>query len=315
MLPIIDSHQHFWDLAANDHPWLRGQRIPFRYGDYGAICRNYLPDDYRADTRGFSVVGTVHMEAEIAHADAVGETLWLERLAVQEGLPWACVAQARLDAPDAEDILAQQGSRPMVRGIRHKPAAAASPGQVERGAAGGMDDPAWRRGYAALHHYGLSFDLQAPWWHTGQVAALAGDFPDTALIVNHTFLPADRSPEGLAGWRDAVAHVARRPNVAMKISGLGLAGREWRAAENVQLIREAIAIMGWERCMFASNFPVDGLVATFGQVAGAFLEAIAGLPLAQQAALLHDNAVRIYRLDTKPTATGAEQPLFPGSDP
>lgn len=315
-LPIIDAHQHFWDLRTNHHPWLRGpERIPFRYGDYSAICRDYLPPDYRTDTARYRVVGTVHMEAEIAHGDAVAETRWLEHLTAREGLPWACVAQTRLDAPDAVQILAQQASHAIVRGIRHKPTAASAPGQVRPAMKGAMDDPAWRRGYAALHDHRMSFDLQAPWWHAAQAAALAADFPDTPLIINHSFLPADRSQQGLADWRDALRTVAEQPNVALKISGLGLAGRPWRAAENIPLIRDAIVIMGWERCMFASNFPVDGLVATFDQVAGAFLDAIADRPLCQVRALLHDNAVRIYRLDPQQAAaTGAQTPHVSGRE-
>ena len=296
-LPILDAHQHFWDLTVNDHPWLSGPTIPFRYGDYGAIRRDYLPADYRADTAGRPVVGTVHMEAEIAAPDAVCETDWLEQLAARTGLPCACVARARLDQADVAGVLAAQAGRAMVRGIRHKPAAAASPGEVRRGAPGGMDDPAWRRGYALLGHHGLSFDLQAPWWHAAQAAALAADFPGTTMIVNHAFLPADRSAEGLASWRAALETVARHGNVMLKISGMGVPGQAWPAAQNTALARDAIAIMGWERCMFASNFPVDSLVASFGQIVDAFLAAIENRPEHQQRALLHDNAARTYRLD------------------
>ena len=43
-MKIIDAHHHFWDLSLNAHPWLtEAGRIPFRYGDYSAICRDYLP--------------------------------------------------------------------------------------------------------------------------------------------------------------------------------------------------------------------------------------------------------------------------------
>jgi predicted TIM-barrel fold metal-dependent hydrolase len=57
--PIVDAHQHFWDPIANDHPWLRPDVvIPFRYGDYSAIKRRYLPADYVADAIGHRV-GTV----------------------------------------------------------------------------------------------------------------------------------------------------------------------------------------------------------------------------------------------------------------
>jgi predicted TIM-barrel fold metal-dependent hydrolase len=48
--PIVDPHQHFWDLGRNYHPWLCDPvPIAFRYGDYSAIKRNYLPADYRRD--------------------------------------------------------------------------------------------------------------------------------------------------------------------------------------------------------------------------------------------------------------------------
>ena len=305
-LPILDAHQHFWDLQANTYPWLAGPgRVPFRYGDYGAICRTYLPAEYRGDAAAHAVVGTVHMEAEIAEPEAVAETTWLEELARHEGVPWACVAQARLDRPGVAAVLAAQAAHAMVRGIRHKPSAAAMPGEMHRGGAGSMDDPAWRDGYALLGRHGFSFDLQAPWWHAGQAAALAADFPGTPMIINHTFLPSDRSAAGLAGWRRGLEAVARQPNVMLKISGLGVRGVPWPAAQNVAIIRDAVAVFGWERCMFASNFPVDSIVATFDQVVGAFLEAIAERPERQRRALLHDNAVRAYRLHA---ATGAEPP-------
>ena len=298
-LPVLDAHQHFWDLAANDYPWLRGpEKIAFRYGDYAPLCKNYLPAEYRRDTAGCNIVGTVHMEAEIAHDAAVGETRWLTALAARDGLPMACVAQARLDQPDVAAVLAAQAAQPLVRGVRHKPTAAASPGRIVTAAPGGMDDPVWRRGYALLAGHGLSFDLQVPWWHAAEAARLAADFPDTLLIINHSFLPADRSADGLAGWRCALETVAGHPNVRLKISGLGLAGRPWRAAENVPLMRDAIAIIGWQHCLFASNFPVDRLVGSFADILAGFRQAIADRPEPAQCALLHDNAAKIYRLQS-----------------
>ncbi len=48
--PIVDAHHHFWDPQANYHPWLaEDAKIPFRYGDYSAIKRRYLPADYFGD--------------------------------------------------------------------------------------------------------------------------------------------------------------------------------------------------------------------------------------------------------------------------
>ena len=297
VLPIIDAHHHFWDLDANYHPWLHDpEPIPFRYGDYSMLRRNYLPADYRTDVAEYPVVGTVHMEAEFNPSDPVAETEWLERLAAQEGLPNACVAQARLDDPAVGMVLAAQAARPLVRGIRHKPRSTARPEDARRGAPASMDDPAWRRGYAMLERHGLSFDLQTPWWHLDAAFDLARDFPCTQIIVNHTGLPADRSPEALRAWRGALEALARAPNVALKVSGLGLPGQPWRAAINLPVIRDAITVFGPDRCMFASNFPVDRLTGSFDAILDGFLQAIADRSEAERRALLHDNAVRIYRL-------------------
>jgi predicted TIM-barrel fold metal-dependent hydrolase len=296
-LPVVDAHQHFWDLGRNYLPWLCDEEVvPFRYGDYGALRRNYLPRDYLRDAAGHDVVKTVYVETEWDPRDFVGETRWLQQIIAETGFPHAIVAGARLDAPDAETVLAGHAAFPQVRGIRHKPRAAPSPAEVRTGTPGSMGDPAWRRGYALLEKYGLSFDLQTPWWHLGEAAALARAFPHTQIILNHTGLPADRTPEGLAGWRSAMQTLAAEPNVVVKISGLGQPGEPWTVAANGPIVRDTIAIFGVERCMFASNFPVDGLCADFDTIFSGFKTIVADLSQAEQLQLFHDNALRIYRL-------------------
>ncbi|WP_341891396.1 amidohydrolase family protein [Variovorax sp. YR752] len=295
--PFVDAHQHFWDLGVNPYPWLQGETVPnFRYGDYSVLRRNYLIDDFARDTRGHAPVATVHIEAEWDRADPVAETRWLNSLAQTQGRPSAIVAHATLDHPGVADVLAAQVAFPLVRGIRHKPVTAPSPAQARRGLTGSMDDPQWRRGYALLQAHGLSFDLQAPWWNLDQATELAHDFPQTTLILNHTGLPVDRSDAGLRGWRAALDTLAVQPNTAIKISGLGQRGRPWLQQDNVPLMRDAIAIFGPSRCMFASNFPVDSLVADYGTLLAGFKAAIAGRPEGERRALLHDNAERFYRL-------------------
>lgn len=295
--PFIDAHQHFWDLGRNPYPWLQDKEpIPFRYGDYSALKRNYLPADFARDTAGFAPIKTVHIEAEWDRASPVEETKWLTALSAETGRPTACVAHAALDRGDVDEVMAAQASHELARGIRHKPVTNASRAEARRGLPGSMDDERWRKGFALLQHHGFSFDLQAPWWNLDQAADLARDFPVIPIIINHTGLPADRSAEGLAGWRRAMESVARWPNVALKISGLGQRDRPWTQEANVPIIREAIAIFGADRCMFASNFPVDSLVASYETLLAGFLAAIADRPSAERRMLLHDNAQRIYRL-------------------
>ena len=295
--PFVDAHQHFWDLGANPYPWLQGETVPnFRYGDYSALKRNYLPADLARDTRGHAPAATVHIEAEWIRADPVAETRWLTALAQEHGRPTAIVAHAALDRDDAAEILAAQSAFAMVRGIRHKPVTSTAPDHYKRGAPGSMDDERWRRGYAQLHRHGMSFDLQAPWWQLDQAADLAHDFPGTLLILNHTGLPADRSDEGLRQWRRAMERLAAQTNTAVKISGLGQPDVPWTQTANVPVIRDAIDIFGTQRCMFASNFPVDSLVASYSTILQGFVAAIEPYAPHERRQLLHDNAVHFYRL-------------------
>jgi predicted TIM-barrel fold metal-dependent hydrolase len=197
---------------------------------------------------------------------------------------------------DFAAVLAGHAASPLMRGIRHFPTAAAKPGETRRGAPGSMDDPKWRKDFALLEKYGLSFDLQTPWWHLDAAAELAADFPRTQIVVVHTGLPHDRSPDGLAGWRRALESIAARPNVAIKISGLGQPGLPWTLEANGPIIRHTIKMFGADRAMFASNFPVDGLAASFQTIYAGFRAAVADLPMIDQRKLFHDTAVRIYRL-------------------
>jgi predicted TIM-barrel fold metal-dependent hydrolase len=300
-LPIVDAHHHFWDLGLEAHPWLVNEpMIPFRYGDYSTIRRSYLPADYRRDTRAFNVVKTVYVEAEWKPSDPIGETRWVHEMAARHGLPNAMVAQAWLDRDDAAEVLAEQAAFPLVRSVRHKPKAAARRQDAKRGAPGSMDCPRWRQGFALLAKHGLHFDLQTPWWHFDAAAELARDFSGTTIIVNHTGLPADRSAEGLAGWCSAMEQLATAPNVMLKISGLGVLRQRWTPGLQGPVVRDAIRIFGVERCMFASNFPVDSLVGTFDEIYGSFLAAARDMPEDARRRLFHDNALRIYRLGSDP---------------
>jgi len=201
--PIIDAHHHYWDLARNPHPWLRDlPMVPFRYGDYSALRgRDFLPADYAALAAGLPIIATVTMEGEWDPADPLGEARWISALAGHTGCPAAHIAQAWLDRPDLPQVLEGLARLPLVRGVRHKPRSAVAPHLVERGAAGGMGDPRFRAGYAALADHGLHFELQTPWWHLDEALDLMSTRPEVTLILNHTGLPADRSRAGLAGWR------------------------------------------------------------------------------------------------------------------
>jgi predicted TIM-barrel fold metal-dependent hydrolase len=297
-LPIVDAHHHFWDVTRNYHPWLRDlPRIAFRYGDYAPICRDFLPDDYFAQAGNHRIVKTVMMEGEWDPRDPTGEARWASALHARAGLPNAMAAQIWLDREDVLDVLAAYRDKPLVRSVRHKPKAVPrAEHRADFSAPGSMRDERWRRGYAKLGESGLMFELQAPWWHFGEAAELARDFPETKIVVNHMGLPADRSEEALAAWRRALEALARCENVWLKISGIGEAGVRWSVARNEAIVRDAIAIFGAGRCLFASNFPVDSLVVTLDELFSGFKTIVSTYTREDRLALFYDNACALYRI-------------------
>lgn len=286
--PIADAHQHFWDPRANYHPWLCDDPpIPFRYGDYSALRRPYLPADYFADAADHQVVKTVYVETEWDPRDPAGEMRYVEKLRREAGFPTVAVAQAWLHRDDVDATLEALARHEFVRGIRHKPV----PGQ--------MDDARWRSGFENLSRRGLRFDLQAPWTQLEEAARLARDFPGASIVLNHTGLPADRSPAGIAGWTNAMRTLAACPNATLKVSGLGQPGQPWTAASNRDVVLAAIDLFGIGRAMFASNFPVDGLCGSFDTIASGMRDILRGFTAAEQRAFFHDNAVRIYDMEKR----------------
>jgi predicted TIM-barrel fold metal-dependent hydrolase len=299
LLPIVDAHQHFWDLGLRKHPWLVEEPLrPHRYGDYRAVRTTVLPQDYRHAAQPHRIVGSIYVEAEWDASDPLGETRWVHEMHAKTGLPSAMVAQAWLDADDADTLLAEQARCPLVRGVRHKPRAFADPSQWTRGhrLAGSMNCGRFRDGYRRLLQHGLHFELQTPYWHLPDAADLATDFPDTLIVINHTGVLPDRDPATVSRWTQALAEAARPANVRLKISGLGVPGSAWTVEANEPVVRSAIDIFGVDRCMFGSNFPVDGMFRSLSDLFSDFKTITRPYSPADRLKLFHDNAAAVYRL-------------------
>ncbi len=295
-MPIVDAHHHLWDLAGPlRYPWLTHPEVNW-LGDYSAFRRSYLPPEYRRDTALHNVVATVHIEAECDRGQQAEETAWLAEMNRLHGMPNAIVAHAWVDEPNSEEMLARHCECPLVRGIRTKPIIAASPAHSVRGQKRSLQDPKWVAGLALLARYGLSWDLRVPWWHLGEAAEVVRALPGLPVVLNHMGYPWNRDPASLDGWRQGMAALAALPNVHCKISALCIEGQPWTLEANGPLILETIALFGADRCMFASNFPVDSLKGSWDYIYTNFRRSVAHLPLADQRALFAGNAIRFYRL-------------------
>ena len=80
-------------------------------------------------------------------------------------------------------------------------------------------------------------------------------------------------------------------------SGIGQPGQPWTVASNRGIVRTTIDAFGVERCMFASNFPVDSVCADFGTIFNGFSEIVRDFSPVDRSALFHDNAIRIYAIE------------------
>lgn len=301
--PVVDAHHHLWDLTSGHYPWLQGDYNPqtFFLGDYQPLCSNFLPPNYRQASHNCNVVATVHVEAERDRNQQVDETRWLHQMHEQHGMPNAVVAHAWLDRPETQERLQQQAGFPLVRGIRSKPVTSASPDVSVRGQRGTLQCETWLRGLSLLPALGLSWDLRVPSWHLAEAAEVAALFPDLQIVLNHHGFAWDRSEDGLKRWRDAMAVLARQPNVFVKLSEFGLRDQPWDWLANARIVRETLAIFGWQRCMFASNFPVAGLRIDYPQLVGSMWQMLSHLGEQQQHAVMCGNALQFYRMELADT--------------
>lgn len=295
--PIVDPHMHLWDLDRHYYAWLQDRPLPNNpAGDMSGIAyKSYGLPDYLADAKGWNVVQTVHVECGLPPKDQLSETDWLQEIADRRGVVAGIVAGATLDDPDVEAMLEAHAARPAVRGVRQIVNWHEDPTKTY-GPTDKLLDARWRTGFALLVKYGLSFDLQLYASQMATAAELADAHPDIPLIVNHAGMPTDRDEAGLDAWREGLAALAQRPNVACKISGLAMVDRAWSVESFKPFVLQVIETFGVERCLFASNFPVERAHGSFGAFYAAYDAITAGFSDEERKALFADNARRIYRL-------------------
>ena len=301
MIPeLIDTHHHLWDLENNPYPWLT-EPIDHFVGDYSAIRNSWLVSDLHAGAKNVPLVKSVHVQAEWDHnLDPVGETTWLQCVADDpdsQGMPNAIVGFANLSDPDVESILERHASHANWRGIRHMLNWSDDKANFRFAEAGGlMSDRQWRKGFELIGKFGGSFDLQVWPWQLEEAAKLGNDIPEVPMILNHTAMPIGRSPGELREWRKGLESLGRAPNVSAKISALGMLDQTWNVESIAPFVLDTIDILGVDRCMFASNFPVDSLFSDYETVWKAYDEITRDFTDSERAKLFRTNAEKYYRI-------------------
>lgn len=297
MLAVVDPHIHLWNTRKVLYPWLEQRGEAFS-GD-----NHLLPDPYEVpqllrDAAAIELRMSVDVEAN--PADPVAEAQWLQSLAddpAQRGHPHGIVAFADLSAADVVATLERLATCRNLRGIRQILNVHADP-RFNYAKRDYLRDPLWRSNLRRLAAHSWSFDLQL---YPQQVSAALGvidSAPDLLFILNHTGMFVDRNqPLGWRSWRQGLRDLASCSNVAAKISGLAMFDHHWTIESFRPYVLEAIDAFGVDRCMFASNFPIDGLHAGYADLWHAYAAIIAGVTDAERHQLLCANAARIYRLE------------------
>lgn len=293
-IPFVDTHVHFHDLTHERlrYEWLEpAAPVDPVVGRDGPLrCQHYWADDFIAETRFQNVSKVVHVQAAIGTPDPVEETRWLQAFADRLGVPHGIVAYADLTAPDLAGQLERHMESPNMRGIR------------DLRYDDYLFDPAWHRGYALLGRHGLVCCDDPLLEQMADARRLAERFPEVTLCIDHAGYPGyggwPRVPDqaDLDTWRAAMRDLARADNVVVKISGLGQSDHRWTVDSLRPWVLGCIDAFGVDRSFFGSNWPVDRLYSSYGDVVDAYAEIIADFTEAEQTALFSANAERIFRI-------------------
>ena len=312
-LPIIDPHHHLWEqdgspyfLQELDGDISSGHAIEatvcveahFRYRASGPI-------ELRPVGETEAIIGMISEAAKDSEAHLCAG------LVVHADLTLGDCVGAVIDAHRSV-----AGDR--VKGVRHSVARDEHfpNGIVIRPAQRGLlADATYRQGLQRLIENDLTFDAMLYHRQISELADLAGNLPDLPIVLDHYGCIlgvghySGREAETFQEWRRDMKRLSERPNVFVKIGGLGMivCGAKYHKREIPPSSHElamiwkpyfetCVEFFGPERCMFESNFPVDKAMYSYSVLWNAFKRMTAAYSEGERSALFHDTAERFYRL-------------------
>jgi len=286
-LAFVDTHVHFSDLRNEDltYVWLEPEFEHPVLGDIGAIqAQRYWADDFVRETRFQNVSKTVHVQAALGIADPVNETKWLQAFADRLGHPHGIVGEVHLAQEDAAEVIERHLAYANFRGVR------------DFGEGDYPTDEKWRAGFAHLEQHDLVACLDSSPETYASIKSLAEAFPNIVISLDHAGFPRARDDEYFAMWKRELANLAEAPNVVIKVSGLGMCDNDWTVDSFRPWVMTCIETFGVERSFFGTNWPVDRLYSSYGDVIDAYAAIISGFSHDEQVALFSGNAERIFRV-------------------
>jgi len=282
-MPIVDTHQHLWDLKRFTLPWVK---------EGSPLAKNYVLDDYRKATEGLNVVKTVYMEVDVDPSQQDAEADYV--IGLCKDFEKTKMAGAVISGRPASDGFKKYVSRfkgsKHIKGLRQVLHNEGTP-------AGYCLESTFVKGIQLLGEYGLSYDICIRPGELLDAAKLIDQCPDTRFILDHCG-NANVQAKDRTQWQKDIGAVAKRKNVVCKVSGIVASAKpkEWSADDLAPIVRHVQEVFGPDRVMFGGDWPVCTLAATYAEWVAALKEIVKGTKAEEQRKLFHDNAVKFYGL-------------------
>ena len=279
-MSIVDTHLHLVYRDRLSYPWL---------ADVAPLDRDFHYETYAAEARRCGITDVLHMEVDVAPADIEAETRNVADIAVQNGgLLRGAISSCRPEDEGFVAFLERQLANPFVKGFRR--VLHVVPDELSEGAA-------FRDNLRRLGDAGRPFDLCVRADQIDKAIALADIAPRVQFVLDHCGVPAikDRAQHP---WRGKIAEIAKRPNVAVKVSGVVAYAdpAAWAVADLRPYVEHAIESFGWDRVVWGSDWPVCTLTASLSTWVAATHALTLGCSPSERERLVNANARRIWRL-------------------
>ena len=291
-LPIVDCHQHLWDLTQFRLPWIEKG---------SPLDRNYVAKDYAAAAEGLNISQAVYMEVDVALDQKQAEADYLEKVCTGgKTVTKAAVVGGDLTNDQFAAYAKGLARSSVIKGVRQV---------LHPLPAGTCLSQTFVENVQLLGQLGLRFDLCIRPGELGDGLKLVERCAGTRFIVDHcgnadvkAWLPEERrgtkKPEHTVdGWKKDMAALAAKKNVICKISGIiARVPKEWSAEDLAPIVNHCLDSFGPERVIFGSDWPVCLLGATYRQWVTSLHEITASRPQVEQKKLLSENAIKFYGL-------------------
>lgn len=283
MLPVIDTHQHLWDLTKFRLGWLKKGE---------PLDASYTPTEYAKATEGLNVVKAVYMEVDVVPEQQQQEADYIVALCESGKTPTcAAVISGRPNSEGFAKYITPYKGHKYVKGVRQVL-------HVKETTPDYYLDAKFVKGIQLLGDLGLSFDLCVRPAELSEFVKLVDQCPGTRFILDHCGNPrADFSDQQWDRWRADMARMGERKHVVAKISGFianGWQRGKWKPGDLGPAVNGTISAFGVDRVMFGGDWPVCTLAATYKEWLTGLRTTIAQRSEADQRKILHDNAAKFY---------------------